>query len=251
MTSRGEWIESDFTEPKSAPACIFVLLGATGDLAARKIAPALYNLKAQGLLDDRTVVLGVARRPRSDEQFRREMLEAIRQHSRTRPIDEKLWATFSRCWHYHVTHAESPNEFQTLRQRLEELDKQYQIQGRRLFYLAIRITPEEGINLVFDAKVPGVRPLLRPVKMDFQYETAFASASPEAYEHLLLEAMQGDQTLFLRDDEVAASWRFIDCIRSRWDTIGRPKLLEYAPGSWGPSQADALFENPYIHWQIV
>jgi glucose-6-phosphate 1-dehydrogenase len=114
--------------------------------------------------------------------------------------------------------------------------------------LVIRITPDEGINLVFDAKVPGQRMLLRPVKMDFQYQSAFESASPEAYEHLLLDALRGDQTLFIRADEVEASWRFIDSIRSAWAVSGQPPLLPYAAGSWGPDQADALFEDPYVRW---
>ena len=72
------------------PACVFVLFGATGDLAARKIAPALYNLPADGLLGEEFAVLGVARRPKSDEQFREEMLEAISKHSRQKLDDEAL-----------------------------------------------------------------------------------------------------------------------------------------------------------------
>ena len=112
--------------------------------------------------------------------------------------------------------------------------------------LALRITPDEGIHLIVDAKVPGQRMLLRPVKMDFQYESAFEAASPEAYEHLLEDALCGDQTLFIRNDEVEASWRFVDSIRSAWQVGGQPELVEYPPGSWGPQQADGLFENPYI-----
>ena len=74
------------------------------------------------------------------------------------------------------------------------------------------------------------------------------SASPEAYESLLLDAMLGDATLFLRGDEVEASWRLIDRFRGVWDTTGTPPLHEYAPGSWGPPQADALLGDPYRRW---
>ena len=117
--------------------------------------------------------------------------------------------------------------------------------------LVFRINPHEGINLICDAKVPGVRPLLRPVKMDFQYGSTFESASPEAYENLLLDAIQGDPTLFLRADEVEAAWRAVDSIRSAWDTTGRPKLLEYPCGSWGPEESKALFGDPYKQWHPV
>jgi len=496
-----------FTQPQHASPCVFVLFGATGDLTSRKIAPALYNLRRDGLLSAKTAVLGVARRPRSDEQFRDEMLTAVREHSRIQPIDRKLWDQFAKSWHYHVVHADERGEFETLRNRLDQLDQEYQTEGNRLFYLAmtpelvggitthigevglnkstenggfarlvvekpfgynlasanelnrtllkyfdesqicridhylgketvlnmlifrfanaifeplfsrqfvdhvqittaetigmegrrgpyyettgalrdmiqnhmlqllaltameaptdmtcldirnekvkvlrairpltpqdvaactvrgqygpgedavayrrergvaedsqvetyaavklyvdnwrwagvpfylrtgkrlaaktsqilvvfkrepismftksdcdirganrlaIRIAPDEGINVVIDSKVPGPRMLLRPVKMDFQYDVAFGSASPEAYEHLLLDAMRGDQTLFIRGDEVEAAWRFIDTVRSAWQVSGKPKLVEYAPGSWGPEQADGLFDDPHIGWQ--
>jgi len=90
--------------------------------------------------------------------------------------------------------------------------------------------------------------LFRPVRMDFQYETSFEAASPEAYEHLLLDAIQGDSTLFIRRDEVEASWRFVDSIRHAWDVSGRPELEPYAPGSWGPDGAERLFDDPYRRW---
>ena len=114
--------------------------------------------------------------------------------------------------------------------------------------LAIRIQPREGISLSFDAKVPGLRMLLRPVKMDFEYQASFESGSPEAYEHLLLDAIRGEPALFLRGDEVDGAWRIVDSVRWAWDHAGKPPLAAYAPGSWGPEHADRLFGSPYRRW---
>ena len=497
-------------EVRPAPPCAFVLFGATGDLAAKKIAPALYNLAREGLVTDRTFVLGAARRQRSDEQFRHEMHEAIARHSRTQPVDEAVWEKFAPRWYYTSTHGEQPADFEGLRKYIERLGARHNTGGNRLFYLAtnpemfapvagnlgraglnvpgaggalaalvvekpfgsdlasarklnrvvkeyfdeprifridhylgketvqnilvfrfanaifepllnsrlvdhvqittaetvgmegrrgayyetagalrdmiqnhmlqllaliamdapscirceevrdrkvevlrslgalgpelvaaqtvrgqytaaggmpayrqelgvsgdsqvetyaavklfvdnarwagvpfylrtgkrlaakasqiviafrreasgpfadptcdvrgpnrlvIRIYPDEGISLVMDAKVPGVTGfragLLRPVKMDFSYGSTFESASPEAYEHLLLDAMNGDPMSFIRSDEVEASWAFIDSIKSSWDSSGLPKLTMYPSGSWGSKDADRLFGDPYKHW---
>lgn len=489
-----------------ADPCFFVLFGATGDLTARKIAPALYQLYCQNKLHPQTVVLGVARKPHSDEKFREDTREAIRRYSRT-GLDEKTWDQFSRQWHYQVVHTDEPSEFITLRKRLEDLEKKYFLGGKKIFYLAtlpslfseiaenlgqaqlncpgcedsfvrlivekpfgqdldsaqklnaslrrffdesqiyridhylgketvrnmlvfrfanavinplfhrnfvdhvqittaetvgmesrrgpyyetvgalrdmiqnhmlqlmaltamdapdqltcddircaksrllkevvlptpeeirkftvrgqylaangqpayreengvapdsetetyaairllvdndrwagvpfylrtgkqlakkasqvlvvfkrendrlfprencdmrgpnrlaIRLTPDEGISLTIDSKVPATQNMLRPVKMDFAYKSAFESASPEAYEHLLLDAMNGDQTLFIRDDETEASWKIIDQVRSAWNGDQAPPLNFYPCGSWGPDQAEMLFNNPYKRWQ--
>ncbi len=490
---------------KPAPPCVFVLFGATGDLAARKIAPALYNLARRDLLAETMAVLGVARREKTDHEFREEMAEAIRSHS-AEPVDEALLAAFLKRWHYHVTHVDAAEEYRSLADRLAELDTQTDTGGSRLYYLAtlpahfgvaagnlasaglnrpthpdgfvrivlekpfgsdlpsarclneqiaegfsesqvfridhylgketvqnilvlrfanaifdpllnrqyvdhvqitaaepvgmegrrgpyyetagalrdmvqnhllqvlaltameppahqdpesirdekvkvlralslltpdevathtargqylgdedhpayrqeqgvaadssvetfaalrlnvgtwrwsdvpfvvrtgkrlaekvtqvtfvfkreplklfedadcamrganrlvIRMAPDERITLVCDAKVPGMRMLFRPVRMDFSYGSTFESASPEAYEYLLLDAIAGNPTLFIRSDEVEAAWRVIDSIRAGWQVTGQPPLETYEGGSWGPEQANTLLGDPYASW---
>lgn len=492
-------------EVRAAPPGIFVLFGATGDLAARKIAPALYNLALSGLLDEHFVILAVGRRQKTDDEARAEALESIEKFSRSQPIDKTLWQNLAGRWYYQTVDNSSAEDFARLKLRLDELDQRHGSQGARLFYLAIppdqfpavigqlsgsglnqsrkgraslvvekpfgsdldsarrlnelllsafqesqiyridhymgkettqnilvfrfanaifehlfdrrmverveittaetvgmegrrgeyyekagalrdmiqnhmlqlmaltamespgcvlcadirdakakllqaiapltpqevarwtvrgqyggqdehlayrqeakvapdsnietyaavrlfidnkrwqgvpfylrtgkhlatktsqivvvfkreparllesigcevrsanrlciRISPNEGISMTFDAKLPGVRMLLRPVHMDFRYGSSFESASPEAYEQLLLDSACGDQTLFIRNDEVESCWRVVDSIRQAWDMYGQPPLESYRPSTWGPENADRIFGDPYTHWQ--
>jgi len=491
---------------KPAGRCVFVIFGSTGDLTARKIAPALYNLKNDGLIDNDLVVLGLGRRALSDQQFRGKMQESIEKHSRNKPTQAE-WDQFVSGWHYQVVHINALDEYRALAERLDELGRCPGLACGRIFYLAVapdlvrqavenlgkaglhkpdrpdgfvrlvvekpfgldrsdaaelnslirrwfqedqiyridhylgketvqnllifrfanaifepllnrtyvdhvrittaeaggmegrrgasyeqagamrdmmqnhmlqllalvamevpcrltsqcvrdekakllrsvippepqevlgmsvrgqygpgpdgkgayvqeegvapdsrtetyaavklmvdnwrwsgvpfylrtgkrlaakvsqidiifrrqpgrmfqlagcdvrgpnrltfRIAPDEGIALAFDAKLPGPRMMLRPVRMDFRYSLSFESDSPEAYEHLLLDAIRGDPILFIRDDEVDAAWGIIDPIRTSWNVSGLPKLIIYAQGSWGPDEADGLFGDPYKSW---
>jgi glucose-6-phosphate 1-dehydrogenase len=115
--------------------------------------------------------------------------------------------------------------------------------------LVIRVQPEEGIALRFSAKVPGERYRPRTVSMDFRYGTAFAAASPEAYERLLLDALKGDQTLFTRKDEVEAAWKLVSGILQVTESPDRPPPFRYPAGSWGPSEADALLGADGRAWR--
>ncbi len=114
--------------------------------------------------------------------------------------------------------------------------------------LILRIQPNEGASLAFQAKIPGSRRRLQEVRMDFRYGTAFAQPPPEAYERLLLDVMLGDPTLFTRTDEVDSAWRFITTILDAWDR-GKAPPVPYPAGTWGPAEADTLIQNDGDTWR--
>ena len=114
--------------------------------------------------------------------------------------------------------------------------------------LTLRLQPNEGISLCFTGKVPGLGYGLRPVPMEFSYDSEFGAYTPEAYERLLLDAIAGDATLFIRRDEVEQAWEIVDSIRAGWD--GRPlqDAEFYAAGSWGPRPAAQLLTQSGRAW---
>jgi glucose-6-phosphate 1-dehydrogenase len=114
--------------------------------------------------------------------------------------------------------------------------------------LIVRIQPEEGISLRFLSKQPGSGMRLRPVSMDFNYGSSFGERSPSAYETLLVDAMQGDATLYTRQDMVEASWRAVQPILDDWGsrTFTFPN---YEPGTWGPAEADLMLARNGHHWR--
>jgi glucose-6-phosphate 1-dehydrogenase len=113
--------------------------------------------------------------------------------------------------------------------------------------LCIAIQPRERISLSFGVKQPGQTMLMSPAKLEFDYASQFGTQSMPAYERLLLEAMAGDATLFLRADEISASWRYADAVRAGWTNPEAPPLLEYAAGTWGPA-CEQLFRNCEGQW---
>ena len=115
--------------------------------------------------------------------------------------------------------------------------------------LALRIQPREGITLGFNAKIPGRASDMRTVAMDFAYGSAFADELPDAYERLLLDAMVGDSTLFMRTDEVDSAWRFVTGILEGWTGTGAPPLAFYRAGSSGPEEAARLLASGERRWR--
>ncbi|HPP62786.1 MAG TPA: glucose-6-phosphate dehydrogenase [Anaerolineales bacterium] len=115
--------------------------------------------------------------------------------------------------------------------------------------LMLYIQPDEGIHLRFEAKAPDTVAETRSVDMEFHYAEAFGpTAIPEAYERLLLDALQGDAALFTRADETETAWKIMDPILQAWEAQGTPPLGTYAPNSWGPAEADALLARDGRQW---
>ena len=115
--------------------------------------------------------------------------------------------------------------------------------------IVLRIQPNEGITVTFGAKRPGFEMLTNTVHMDFCYQSGFGVESPDAYEMLLLDVMQGDATLFIRGDEAEAQWRLITPIEEAWASQNVKELPVYAAGSDGPSEADDLTIGNGHHWR--
>jgi glucose-6-phosphate 1-dehydrogenase len=115
--------------------------------------------------------------------------------------------------------------------------------------LTLRLQPNEGISLRFNGKVPGVGYGLRPVRMHFSYDAEFGAYTPEAYERLLLDAIAGDATLFIRRDEVEQAWEIVDSIRAGWAGQALTEREFYAAGTWGPTAADELLAQSGHAWR--
>lgn len=131
------------TEPKDKAAnqvaspCSLVIFGATGDLTQRKLAPALYNLNKEGLLPAHFACVGFARREKSNEDFRNELKEGVDKYSRNKPADPALWESFSEHVFYHRSEFDKDEGYQELKKLLDELDKKFDTEGNRIFYLSV------------------------------------------------------------------------------------------------------------------
>jgi len=108
--------------------------------------------------------------------------------------------------------------------------------------LIIRIQPDEGVLIKFGVKVPGQGFKVERANLDFYYSSLVENNVMQAYERLLLDAMQGDATLYARADEVEAAWAFVDPILNYWKNSDAP-VYGYAAGVWGPENADELIEG--------
>jgi glucose-6-phosphate 1-dehydrogenase len=122
--------------------------------------------------------------------------------------------------------------------------------------LVIQVQPAEGIQLHFQTKVPDAGMRLRQTELDFRFSQEFRGTMPEAYERLLLDALEGDASLFARADEVEAAWAICDPILEEWERSDKPPLYIYEPDLWGPTasidwmaaQGRQWFDNcPVLH----
>ncbi len=114
--------------------------------------------------------------------------------------------------------------------------------------LIISIQPEMSIRLQVQAKRPGLDMVLNTVDMVFDYKGTYSSQAPEAYETLLLDTMLGDQTLFMRGDQVEAAWELLMPILDTWKGKKSLSFPNYSADSWGPEIAEALIARDGFHW---
>ncbi len=117
--------------------------------------------------------------------------------------------------------------------------------------LVMKIQPDEGLSLRFNAKVPGPKNHIRAVTMDFNYGTGFGVASAPAYERLIADAVRGDQTLFTRWDAVELAWEIVTPVLERWSTTSDRSFPNYPAGSEGPQQAEILPRDDGNSWRRI
>jgi glucose-6-phosphate 1-dehydrogenase len=113
--------------------------------------------------------------------------------------------------------------------------------------LVARVQPNEGVSLRFGAKVPGHEFRIRKASMDFSYSHGYGESRDDAYERVILDALIGDATLFIRADEVARSWRIVDPLLACWQEAPDPIPLYHA-ATWGPQEATQLIEKDGRRW---
>ncbi|MEG4214649.1 glucose-6-phosphate dehydrogenase [Microcoleus sp. Pol14C6] len=116
--------------------------------------------------------------------------------------------------------------------------------------LTMRVHPNEGISLRFEAKMPGPDLRTRTVDMDFSYGSSFGVTSSDAYDRLLIDCMLGDQTLFTRSDEVEEAWRVVTPALMEWESSSDQDLVpKYEAGTWEPAEAELLINRDGRKWR--
>lgn len=119
-------------------------------------------------------------------------------------------------------------------------------------YLVINIQPEEGVSLTIQAKQPGPKIKMTPLTLDFHYRDVFTGALPDAYERLLMDCIAGDQTLFIRHDEVNVAWGLLTPVLDTWAGWAKNRTpFDYPAGSWGPAEADKLLDKSGHQWRSL
>ena len=117
--------------------------------------------------------------------------------------------------------------------------------------LILNIQPHMGIRMRFQAKRPGLKMVLSPVDMQFNYDTTYTSGTPEAYETLLLDIMEGDSTLFMRADQVEDAWKVLMPIINSWEANPSVNFPNYEAGMQGPEDSEALIAKGGHSWIII
>lgn len=225
-------LSTRFTDP-----CILVIFGATGDLTARKLLPALYNLAREGQLPPQFACVGFARRPKTHEQFQTEMKEAIGNFSRVKPVDETVWATFQKQLFYYCSEFDDEKGFQGLFQYLSDLDSKLGTKGNRVFYYSTQ-----------PSYFPVISENLYKAKLLYNQETVKDRWSriiiEKPFGHNLKSAhlLQQELTKFLHEDQIYR----IDHYLGK-ETVQNLLVLRFAN-----SLFESLWNSRYIdHVQIT
>ncbi|MEO8085453.1 MAG: glucose-6-phosphate dehydrogenase [Bacteroidota bacterium] len=117
--------------------------------------------------------------------------------------------------------------------------------------LVLNIQPRMGVRIRFQAKRPGLKMVLYPVDMEFDYDESYTSGTPEAYETLILDIMEGDSTLFMRADQVEAAWNALMPVINAWETNPSVNFPNYEAGMQGPEAAEALIAKDGHNWIVM
>ena len=115
--------------------------------------------------------------------------------------------------------------------------------------LVLRIHPDEGIGMSFNAKVPSPVAQLSPVEMNFSYSDYFGSSPSTGYETLIYDCLNGDATLFKRADIIEASWALVAPVLDVWGALRPRDFPDYAAGTWGPNAAETLLARDGRKWR--
>ena len=130
-----------------ADPCTIVIFGASGDLARRKLVPALYGLAAQNCLARRFAIIGFARTPMTDEAFQKTAVESVKKFADANTLREAECKEFANALAYVSGDYHQPDAFEKLKKRLEDLDREHNLNGNRLFYLA---TPPDIYPIIIE-----------------------------------------------------------------------------------------------------
>jgi len=116
--------------------------------------------------------------------------------------------------------------------------------------LVLKVQPDEGVSLSFQAKGPGHKLCINTLSLDFRYREVYGFDPPDAYERLLLDCMLGDQTLFLRHDDMVVAWSLITPILEMWRNKPESMPLRfYKANTWGPKESMELPERDGRYWR--
>ncbi|MEK4512690.1 glucose-6-phosphate dehydrogenase [Paenibacillus anaericanus] len=141
-------------ESLQTPGAVFFIFGATGDLARRKLYPAIYSLYTEGKLAEDFAVIGVARRPRSHEEFREDIYRSIKEFCRYKVEDTAKWTQFAEHFSYKSLDINNIDGYRELRELTETVEARFDIPGNRMFYLAL--APELFGSVSFNLQKGGM-----------------------------------------------------------------------------------------------